>query len=228
MDPNESVKDLKQADPEQPAGHINTIKDGSPMNKAYGSSRSTSTKSHHSRKSSSHHKHHYKNEYSYDQSNPSQSYTPTDTYTYGSTTNSRQTPHSQRSTKSRSRNIGEDSIGSSITSSIQDSVLASGQSSTNPTDSIYTHSFNGKIESPGPQGDPPLKRTFMNDTSDSDDYADFDQGNGSPIRQNAIFRKPEWKFPVRRVPRNDDDQLYETLRERFSVKNIVSQLKRST
>lgn len=111
------------------------------------------------------------------------------------------------------------------TASVRD-ILVSGQSSSIQTDSIYTHSFHGKVDSPKPQGPPPLKRTFIDESSDSDDFGEIDDMNESHSHA-FVYRKPEWKFPVKRVTRNEDEGLYDTLRERFSVKNIVSKLKRT-
>lgn len=111
------------------------------------------------------------------------------------------------------------------TASVRD-ILISGQSSSVQTDSIYTHSFHGKVDSPKPQGPPPLKRTFIDDSSDSDNFGEIDDF-GDSHSHAFVYRKPDWKFPVKRVTRNEDEGLYDTLRERFSVKNIVSKLKRT-
>ena len=92
------------------------------------------------------------------------------------------------------------------------------------TDSIYTHSFHGKQESPKIQGPPPLKRTFLSDSEDTDENIEIEEKGDQKVH---VYHKPEWNFPVKRITRNDDDPIYETLRTRFSVKNIVSQLKRS-
>lgn len=124
-----------------------------------------------------------------------------------------------KSAKAPSRNS------SKKTASVRD-ILISAQSSSAQNDSIYTHSFHGKSDSPKPQGQPPLKRTFIDVSSDSDNFDDIEEF-GDSHSHAFVYRKPDWKFPVKRVTRNEDEGLYDTLRERFSVKNIVSKLKRT-
>ena len=128
----------------------------------------------------------------------------------------------QKSFTGRSSQHHKTPISRSIKSR-NESALASLSNSV-ATDSIYTHSFHGKGESPKIQGPPPLKRTFLSDSESTDEAAEVEAQGDASI---PVYKKPEWKFPVKRITRNDDDALYEALRERFSVKNIVSQLKRS-
>jgi len=76
---------------------------------------------------------------------------------------------------------------------------------------------------------PPLKRTFIDnsDNSEPDDFPLIDAGTASTSKEKTIYLKPDWKFPIKRIQKIDDDELFSSLREKFSVKNIVSQLKRS-
>lgn len=93
------------------------------------------------------------------------------------------------------------------------------------TDSIYTHSFHGKVETPKIPGPPPLKHTFLDDIStDTSELNDVIHQN---LYQNSLFIKPDWKFPVEPQLKSEDDPLYENLRQKYTVKNIVSQVKHS-
>ena len=93
------------------------------------------------------------------------------------------------------------------------------------TDSIYTHSFHGKLETPTLPGPPPLKRTFLDDfTTDTTDLEDTIERE---LYQKALFVQPDWKFPIQKQMRSDDEPLLDQLRVKYSVKNIVSTIKHS-
>ena len=111
-----------------------------------------------------------------------------------------------------------------IDRSIQNSYTESSNFSSTKTDSLYTNSFHDKQNAPSLHGPPPLKRTFINESSDSESFEGDINQNGDD-GENA-YRRPEWNFPYKRISRNDDSLLFEALKDRFSVKNIVSQLKR--
>ena len=74
---------------------------------------------------------------------------------------------------------------------------------------------------------PPLKKTFLKDDIKSEDEEFIPGDLPESFKDHQIYIKPDWKFPIERIQKNDDENLYETLRERFSIKNIISQLKRS-
>ena len=93
------------------------------------------------------------------------------------------------------------------------------------TDSVYTHSFHGKLETPTLPGPPPLKRTFLDDFTT--DTTDFDETLERELYQKALFVQPDWKFPISKQMRADDQQLLEKLKEKYSVKNIVNTIKHS-
>ena len=85
------------------------------------------------------------------------------------------------------------------------------------TDSIYTYSFHEKVSTPIFPGPPPLKRVpdISSDEIEEDDVS-FDKN---------VYNKPEWIFPYKKISRNQDEPLYDALKDKFSVKNVVSQLK---
>lgn len=203
MDPNTAMKDTRQAESENVVGQINAL-----IESSLSRNRRRSRKGLSKRKKTTGGNSVHQGELSNNDTSA------LDFSNSGDGLSQRRSIKSRSSRASKNRGIdGEHESINSITSSIR-------------TESIYTHSFHGRFEAPQLHGPPPLKRTFLDNSSGSDSGNIHDASADSYVR-NA-YRKPDWKFPVKRILRNDDDQLYETLRERYSVKNIVSQLKRST
>lgn len=102
-----------------------------------------------------------------------------------------------------------------------DSVIGSITNSVT-TDSSFSQSYHNHVEPIKIEGPPPLKRTFLSDEEEEDEIDEMLMSHNFPQ-----YQQPEWHFPVKRIAKNDDDHFYETLRTRFSVKNIVTQLKHS-
>ncbi|EAY01740.1 hypothetical protein TVAG_108970 [Trichomonas vaginalis G3] len=91
------------------------------------------------------------------------------------------------------------------------------------SDSIFPKNDTKKFDAEKMQEPPPLKLTYMDDSS----YSDEDDFGNDTTRNDIRYHKPEWNFPLKRIPRNNDEGLYDTLTNCFNIKNIVTQLKRT-